>query len=281
MYELPLDIAGFDQHLLSSQAVVRRLVDVAAPTHRDVVADLGAGTGVITRELAVRAPARVYAIELDQRFAPFLRRLSREHRNVEVLTCDILDACLPDVTKVVANPPFRITERLIRWLHRLPALTSASLVMGRSFGSSATAVPGSHHYNRLSLEVQARFAVQVVGAVAREHFLPPAGTPACIVRMVPMRRPASIDAYVAGAFSRRGGMRVKDLLWQLRTNGIALGPPSYRRKVVAALRRSPVVRDIHQRRLQQVTSADLSRFMAELHRLADHEASAGGRTHQG
>jgi 16S rRNA A1518/A1519 N6-dimethyltransferase RsmA/KsgA/DIM1 with predicted DNA glycosylase/AP lyase activity len=265
---LVLDTARLDQHLLSNTAAVRRLVDTARLTRHDVVADLGAGTGVITRELIRRSPGRIHAVEIDVKFGPFLEPLSRAGHDVELIWADILDTHLPDATKVVANPPFRITEHLIGWLADLPALTTATMVIGRSFGVRATAAPGSPHYTRLSLRVQARYTAQVIDTLSPRDFHPPTRTPACIIHLTPKRPPARIDEAVDHAFTHRGGMRVKDLLWHLYARCDALGPPSTRRRITAALRRSEAVVDVYQRRLQQITSAELSRFMAELHRQA-------------
>lgn len=266
--DFQLDTARLDQHLLASPDVLRTLVDTARPCGHDVIADLGAGTGVITRELAERGVAGIRAVEIDDRFRPHLDRLRRRYRNVEVIAGDILTTRLPDVTKVISNPPFGITEALVRSLHRLPAVTSISLLMGRSFGTSAAAVPGSPGYNRVSLGVRARFTVRVVAAVPPDSFHPVGRSPACVVRLEPKRGPAGVDAYVDAAFTERGAMRVKDLLWHFRTQGPV--PPSgvTRQQVAVELRRTAVVREIHQLRLQQVGSTQLSEFMAELHRLA-------------
>ncbi|GAA2755270.1 rRNA adenine N-6-methyltransferase family protein [Actinopolymorpha rutila] len=267
----PLDTALLDQHLLRNATAVRTLVDTAAPTARDVVADLGAGTGVITRGLLRRAVARIYAVELDRRFEPYLEPLTRSH-DVRLLWNDFLDVDLPTVTKVVANPPFRATEHLLEWLRRLPALTSATLVMGHAFGDSAVAEPGSARYGRLSLKVQAGFTVGMVDSLSAKDFHPPARSPACILHLVPRRCTTSIDAVMDDAFTRRAGMRMKDLLWYLEFRSPVLGTRSARHGLVAKLRSSPVVRQLQQRRLQQVSSHDLSHLMAELHRRCQRSA---------
>jgi 16S rRNA (adenine1518-N6/adenine1519-N6)-dimethyltransferase len=228
--------------LLVDDSVVRRLVSAAALSPTDVVADVGAGTGVITREILRRGVAKVYALEVDRRFAPFLEPLP-------VRWGDALAGDLPDVTKVVANPPFQLTERLIPWLGRQASLESATLVMGASFGRSAVAEPGSADYTRLSLAVRSRFAVELVGEVSRNAFGPPMRTDACIVRLI--RRQAPLERMVADAVARKGGWRVKDLLWRLRLD--------------------LDVRDLRQRRLQELTNAQLSRLMAAV------SASATGR----
>lgn len=266
-----LDTAQLDQHLLSNPRAVRALIDAGRPNRRDVIADLGAGTGLITRALHDQhGPSRIYAIEIDRRFGPCLEHLGqRSAPHVELVWGDILACRLPDVTKVIANPPFRITEQLIEWLYGLPALTSASLVMGQSFGVSATARPGTPQYNRLSLKVQARFATHFIVRLSKTDFHPSARRPACIINLVPNRTPAAVDAIVDAALTHRSGMKVKDLLWYLQWRGQRLGPPILRRQIVTVLRKSGAVNEIYQRRLQQVTSGQLSELMAELHRLAD------------
>ena len=245
-----------------------------------MVADLGAGTGVITRALLRRDVGKIYAVEIDRRFGPYLEPLHRCPA-VRLLWTDFLGTDLSAVTKVVANPPLRTTEHLLDWLRRLPALTSATLVMGHAFGASATAGPGSAGYGRLSLKVQAGFAVRLIEPVSPKDFHPPARSPACILHLVPRRCPTSIDAVVDDAFTHHGGARVKDLLWRLEVRGTALGSPSTRRGIVARLRRSPTVREVQQRRLQQVSSRELSHLMAELHsRCGAAARAASGRRQQ-
>jgi 16S rRNA A1518/A1519 N6-dimethyltransferase RsmA/KsgA/DIM1 with predicted DNA glycosylase/AP lyase activity len=267
---LELDTARLDQHLLANAATVRTLVDAAQPTHDDVIADLGAGTGTITRELITRRPGKIYAIEIDNRFGTYLRPLSRRYPFVEVVPGDILATRLSDATRVVANPPFRITEKLLGWLQRLPALISATMVMGRSFGIAATALPGSPHYTRLSLEVHARFTVDVIATLPASDFHPSTRSSASIVQLVPRRPARCLDAFVDTMLTTRGGMKVKDLLWHLRTTNTTPDDVESPGKIVHALRRTDVVKSIYQHRLQQLTAADLSQLMAELHRLADH-----------
>lgn len=272
--DLPLDIARLDQHLLCSVTAVRTLVDTAQVNRHDVIADLGAGTGVITREVIRRSPRRIHAIEIDAKFTQFLAPLGQNGHGVDVILGDILTSTLSDTTKVVANPPFRLTEQLIDWLGTLPALISATMVMGRAFGKRATAAAGSPDYNRLSLKVQARYAVRVIDTLSPRSFHPPTRGAACIVQLVPKRPPARIDQAIDDAFAHRGGMRLKDLLWHLHSRSDSLGPTTPGRHAIVALRGSTVVRAIQQRRLQQITSYELSTFMAELHRRAE---SAGWR----
>jgi 16S rRNA (adenine1518-N6/adenine1519-N6)-dimethyltransferase len=117
------------QNFLVDDAVLQRIADAAEPTPQDVVLEIGAGTGALTRHLARRA-GRVVAIELDQQLVPVLESELAELDNVAVVHGDILELNPArlieeaerklDVTearyKVVGNLPYYITSAILRHL---------------------------------------------------------------------------------------------------------------------------------------------------------------------
>ena len=97
------------------QRWARRLVEMAAISPGDLVVDVGAGTGVVTREL-LAAGARVVAVELHPRRASLLRS-QLAGQPVRVVQADASTLRFPARPfKVVANPPFAITTSLLRHL---------------------------------------------------------------------------------------------------------------------------------------------------------------------
>jgi len=100
-------------------------------TRRDVVCDLGAGLGALTRPLAATG-ARVIAVELHPRRAAALRELYAGSR-VAVLELDLRDFTLPGRPyRVVANPPYGGVNALVRRLLADRHLLSADLVVAEA-----------------------------------------------------------------------------------------------------------------------------------------------------
>ena len=101
------------RHFLRSRSLAAAIVAGADISPRDLVVDIGAGSGRLTAELA-RVARRVVAIELDPRLAAGLRD---RWPNVDVVAGDALSVRFPDEPfRVVANIPFAHTSAL---LHRL------------------------------------------------------------------------------------------------------------------------------------------------------------------
>jgi 16S rRNA (adenine1518-N6/adenine1519-N6)-dimethyltransferase len=171
------------QHFLMDHNVLDRMVDYAGLSRSDVVLEVGAGNGVLTRKLAERA-GKVIAVEIDERFAKDLKTVSEEYPNVEVLFGDILRLRPSGFNKVVSNPPYSISSRLIEWLvEQLPELMI--LMLQREFASKLTAYPGSPKYVYTSVISNTYYEARILEIVPRSLFSPP---PRVDSAMVLMRR---------------------------------------------------------------------------------------------
>jgi 23S rRNA (adenine-N6)-dimethyltransferase len=116
------------RHLLRSSRLADAIVCDAGVEPHDLVLDIGAGSGMLTRAL-LRAGARVQAVEPDLRLA---RRLRRACPDAVVVEADVLELRWPEEPfRVVANLPFAHTTDICRALLSDPLvpLRSADVVV--------------------------------------------------------------------------------------------------------------------------------------------------------
>jgi 23S rRNA (adenine-N6)-dimethyltransferase len=104
------------QNFLRDGRTARRIVDESGVGKDDLVVEIGAGGGMLTRQLA-RTAGRVVAVEYDPFWVARLRERFPARGNVLVVRADARELELPEEPfVVVANIPFQFTTSL---LHRL------------------------------------------------------------------------------------------------------------------------------------------------------------------
>lgn len=109
--------ALLDQFFLTDSQIIKKTVEMAEVNSNDVVLEIGAGIGNLTRELAAKA-GKVVAYEVDRRFEPLLSGLPT---NVEMHFESARGHVLPrgrwkqgkDFNKIVSNLPYSFAEQLL------------------------------------------------------------------------------------------------------------------------------------------------------------------------
>jgi 16S rRNA (adenine1518-N6/adenine1519-N6)-dimethyltransferase len=112
------------QHFLIDDNILGVAGRLAALVREDVVLEIGAGLGVLTRYLSERV-AHVHAVELDRSLEPHLRDAVAGHGHVDLVFGDALALPLaalePPATKLVANLPYQVaTPVVVESLDGLP-----------------------------------------------------------------------------------------------------------------------------------------------------------------
>ena len=124
--------ADLSQHFLRSRSLAASLIAQAPVAQNDLVVEVGAGRGILTRELARRC-REVVAVEFDGALAEALRARFRTDSRITIVRSDFLRFRLPDVPyKVLGNIPFNRTAAIVRRLVRSdPPPRDAWLVVQR------------------------------------------------------------------------------------------------------------------------------------------------------
>jgi 16S rRNA (adenine1518-N6/adenine1519-N6)-dimethyltransferase len=202
----------FGQNFLVDAHYIARIVAAVAPRAGDAIVEIGPGLAAITAGLVAHA-GRITAIEIDRDLAARLRTQFAPEA-LALVVADALDfdfATLGDRLRVVGNLPYNISSPL---LFRLAAFDSriadVHVMLQKEVVARMVAAPASPDYGRLSVMLQATFAMTRLFVVPPGAFNPVPKVDSAVVRLVPLgaQKPAMADPalfarIVAAAFSQR------------------------------------------------------------------------------
>ena len=177
---------SFGQHLLIDRSVLERIVEAAEIDATDQVLEVGAGTGVLTRELAKRA-RRVVAVELERDMLALLAETTRSYMNVELLARNLLFVDPVQVFgqapyKLVANLPYYITAPTFR--HFLESANPPGLlVVMVQYEVAQRIVAGPGDLSLLGVSVQFYGQPRIIARVPAHAFYPAPKVDSAILRV--------------------------------------------------------------------------------------------------
>lgn len=177
---------AFGQNFLIDRAVLRQIVAAAEIDAADSILEVGAGTGVLTRELA-RQARRVVAVEIERNMLSLLAETTRDVANVEIIARNLLSLNPVEVFggapyKLVANLPYYITAPTFR--HFLESANAPRLIVvmvQEEVAERITAAPGD--LSLLAVSVQFYGKPRIVARVPAAAFYPAPKVDSAILRV--------------------------------------------------------------------------------------------------
>ena len=175
------------QNFAVDDSLLQSMIAYADVRTDDVVLEVGAGLGFLTRLLSPRA-MKVVAVEIDPKFTAILRKQLTTVSNVEVIEGDILTARIPHFGKVVSTPPYSISSPLLFWLME-KTFKLTVLAFQEEFARRLTATVGTKDYSRLTVATYYRVDAELLDHIPRRSFYPPPDVDSIIVRLRPKPQP--------------------------------------------------------------------------------------------
>jgi 16S rRNA (adenine1518-N6/adenine1519-N6)-dimethyltransferase len=183
---------SFGQHFLIDRTELLKIVEAAEIDDTDQILEVGAGTGVLTRELARRA-RRVVAVELERDMLALLATTTNNYANVELVARNLLYLDPAEVFgaepyKLVANLPYYITAPAFR--HFLESANPPRLLVvmvQQEVAQRIVADPGNLSLLAVSIQFYAR--PRIVAYVAASAFYPSPKVDSAILRVAVHDRP--------------------------------------------------------------------------------------------
>jgi 16S rRNA (adenine1518-N6/adenine1519-N6)-dimethyltransferase len=190
-------IRRFGQNFLIDKGILKKIIEVAELSEKDIVLEIGPGIGNLTIEIAKKAK-KVIAIEKDKRMVEILGERLKEERieNVEIVNEDVLKF-LPSFKpkkdyKVVANIPYYLTSRLIRNLleaKRKPKLIV--LMVQKEVAQRICAKPPK--MNLLAVSVQFYAKPEIISFVSKKCFWPVPKVDSAIIKISEIKEKGAIS----------------------------------------------------------------------------------------
>lgn len=200
---MPVPKKSLGQSFLTDDDVARQIVEALEIGPGDLVVEIGPGRGILTRHL-VRTPARITAVEIDQRLLPRLRRSLSKSGNLQLRHADFLETDLAQLieegsAKIVGNLPYHLVSEILFKLfdharqarddEEMSWIECAVLMMQREVAKRVVASEGSKTYGILSIFCQLEAEVASLFEVPARCFSPRPKVDGEVLRLVPYRWP--------------------------------------------------------------------------------------------
>ncbi|MBV9021811.1 MAG: 16S rRNA (adenine(1518)-N(6)/adenine(1519)-N(6))-dimethyltransferase RsmA [Ktedonobacteraceae bacterium] len=177
---------SFGQNFLIDRSVLLNIVNAAEIEPGDEILEVGAGTGVLTRELAKRAK-HVVAVELERDILQVLAKTVHTYQNVELVARNLLFIEPSEVFgqapyKLVANLPYSITGPTLRhFLENAHAPRLIVVMVQFEVAQRIVASPGA--LTLLGVSVQFYGHPRIIARVPARAFYPAPKVDSAILRI--------------------------------------------------------------------------------------------------
>ena len=189
----------FGQHFLHDPRVLAHIVEALDLLKSDHVVEIGPGEGALTDRLADKVKD-LEVIEIDRDLAAKLK--------VKVHVADALEfdySVFPKGVRLVGNLPYNISTPLLFHLARYAdRVRDMHFMLQLEVVERMVAKPSTPEYGRLSVALQARFAMKKLFNVGKGAFRPPPKVESAVVRLEPLSEPMDVNEdLLRKAFSAR------------------------------------------------------------------------------
>lgn len=185
------------QNFLINPDVCPEMAHSLGANEKTGVLEIGAGVGVLTKELA-KVAGRVVSVELDKRLFPVLEETLDGFDNIELVNDDImkLDLCAfleekfdgCDSIMVCANLPYYITSPIVMLLLESGAPIDKIVVMvQKEAGERLCAGVGSRLAGAVTVAVNYYADSEILFDVGRESFMPSPKVDSVVISLTPRK----------------------------------------------------------------------------------------------
>ncbi len=219
-------IKRFGQNFLIDKQVIKKVIRAANLHPKDIVLEIGPGTGALTQEIAKTAK-KLIAIEKDSNMCKILKQAFRNSKNVEIVNQDILKNYELGIKnyeyKIVANLPFYITAPVIRkFLESKNPPKEMILIIQKEVAQRICAKPPK--MSILAVSVQFYSKAKIISYLSKKSFYPRPKVDSAIIKIIPRKSvlPICVDPLLFFKIVKAGFSHPRKQLANNLPNGLKL-----------------------------------------------------------
>ena len=197
-YNYPKKSLG--QNFLIDKNIIRKIIEIGKLSHKNIVLEIGAGTGNLTKEILLANPKRIILIEKDEKLAARLKKKFENYKNLSVITDDVLNYINNKISYknmvVFGNLPYNLSTKILAKLISLdkwpPWYSKLILMFQKEVADRIIAKNNSENFNRLAVLSNWRLNVKKHFDISKNCFFPKPKINSTILSFKPKRQGKSI-----------------------------------------------------------------------------------------
>ncbi|MBR2974191.1 MAG: ribosomal RNA small subunit methyltransferase A [Clostridia bacterium] len=212
----------FGQNFLTDSTLLASVVADSGITANDVVLEIGAGAGTLTRALS-KVAKQVIAFEIDKNLKKILDITLADCNNVQVVMGDVMRYSMEQLHDLVGNKPFKVvanipyyitTPLIMRFVEESNLVQSLTLTIQKEVAERLNSDHNCKDYGAITVAVQAVADVEILQVLGRELFYPAPNVDSAVVNVVFRRNKFDIEdsAFFRKTVKNSFAMRRKTLV---------------------------------------------------------------------
>ncbi len=183
------------QNFLINSNIAKHIVDTLELTPEDIVLEIGAGYGRLTR-LLLQTNAQIHSVEIEHELIEYLKEHLGSFSNLYLYESDILKLYIKDITKsapikIIGNLPYNISTPILFHLIEQRTLWNKAIIMlQKELVQRLIANRGTKQYSALSIAIQFYCYVERLFDVKPNNFRPRPKVTSSVIQLEVRKEPA-------------------------------------------------------------------------------------------
>ena len=181
------------QHFLVDKNILKQIVDLGNINNRDIVIEVGPGTGNLTEYILLKNPKKLITIEKDNNLSKLLQK--KFEKRITIINEDILNIKLDNFSKnkiiIFGNLPYNVSSQILaKWI-KLNNLNSISkkfiLMFQKEVADRILAKTNEANYSRLSILSSWKMNIKKIKEIDPGSFRPQPKIKSSVLLMEPKK----------------------------------------------------------------------------------------------